>query len=62
MNNAGKLLLLFNGLLATVALNPAVQSAISGFVTHHPFLTVLGAALSSVGHLLTDPRKPEPSF
>ena len=62
MNKAGKVLLLFNGLLATVALNPAVQGVITNFVTHHPFLTVLGGALSSVGHLLTDPRKAEPGF
>jgi len=62
MNKSGKVLLLLNGLLATAALNPGVQGAIASFVTHHPFLTVLGGALSSIGHLLTDPRKPEPGF
>ena len=57
MNKTAKILILLNGLLATVALNPAVQTAIAGFVQAHPFLTVLGAALSSVGHLMTDAKK-----
>ena len=56
MSNNAKFLLFINGVLATSALNPAVQNAIAAFVAHHPFLTVLGAALSSVGHLLTDPK------
>ena len=62
MTQSAKILLTINGLLATVALNPAVQSAIAGFAAHHPFLIVLGASLSSIGHLLTDPRKPEPNL
>jgi hypothetical protein len=57
MSKAAKILILVNGLLATAALNPVVQSAVGGFVGHHPFLTVLGTALSSVVHLLTDARK-----
>jgi len=57
MNKTAKTLILLNGLLATAAINPAVQSLIAGFVHDHPFLTVLGATLSSVGHLLTDPKK-----
>ena len=56
MNRAAKTLLTLNGLVATAALNPAVQSAVAGFVAHHPFLTVLGASLSSIGHLLTQPK------
>ena len=59
MNKPAKLLILINGLLATTALNPAVQAALAGFVAHHPFLTVLGASLSSIGHLLTDSKKPQ---
>jgi hypothetical protein len=58
MSKAAKVLILLNGLLATAALNPVVQSVVAGFVHEHPFLTVLGAALSSVGHLLTDPKRP----
>ena len=56
MSKAAKALIFINGLIATTALNPAVQNGIAAFVAHHPFLTVLGAALSSVGHLLTDPK------
>ena len=57
MSKAAKILILLNGLLATAALNPAVQNIVAVFVHEHPFLTVLGAALSSVGHLLTDPKR-----
>jgi hypothetical protein len=57
MSKTAKVLIVLNGLLATAALNPAVQSVVAGFVHAHPFLTVLGAALSSVAHLLTDPKK-----
>ena len=57
MSKTAKVLIVLNGLLATVALNPEVQSVVAGFVHAHPFLTVLGAALSSVGHLLTDPKR-----
>ncbi|PYP85224.1 MAG: hypothetical protein DMG65_21055 [Candidatus Angelobacter sp. Gp1-AA117] len=57
MNRAAKVLIAINGVLATLALNPGVQSAIAGFAVHHPFLLVFGASLSSIGHLLTDSRK-----
>ncbi len=57
MSKAAKVLILLNGLLATAALNPIVQSVVASFVHADPFLTVLGAALSSVGHLLTDPKR-----
>ena len=59
MNRSAKILIAINGLLATLALNPAVQSAVAGFAAHHPFLTVLGASLSSLGHLFTEPRKAD---
>jgi len=58
MNKTAKVLIALNGLLATAALNPNIQSAIAGFVHAHPFLTVLGAALTSIAHLLTDSKKP----
>jgi hypothetical protein len=57
MNKTAKVLIVLNSLLATAALNPAVQSVVAGFVHAHPFLTVLGAALSSIAHLMTDPKK-----
>ena len=57
MNKTAKILIALNGLLATAALNPAVQSVVAGFVHAHPFLTVLGAAFSSIAHLLTDSKK-----
>lgn len=59
MNRAARVLIAINGVLATLALNSGVQSAVAGFAAHHPFLVVLGASLSSVGHLLTDSRKQE---
>ena len=59
MNKSAKVLIAINGVLATLALNPGVQSTVAGFAAHHPFLVVLGASLSSVGHLLTDSRKQE---
>jgi len=57
MNKTAKTLILLNGLLATAAMNPDVQSLVAGFVHNHPFLTVLGTTLSSVAHLLTDSKK-----
>ncbi|HEV2990831.1 MAG TPA: hypothetical protein VG759_20500 [Candidatus Angelobacter sp.] len=62
MNKTAKVLIVLNGLLATIALNPAVQDLVAGFVHAHPFLTVLGAALSSIAHLLTDPKKAATGF
>jgi hypothetical protein len=56
MSRAAKILITINGLVATAAMNPAVQGGMANFVIHHPFLTVLGAVLSSVGHLLTESK------
>ena len=61
MSKAAKILIALNGLLATAALTPGVQGAIAGFVHSHPLLSVLGATLSSVAHLLTD-SKAAPKF
>lgn len=57
MNKTAKILLALNGLLATAAMDPTVQSFVAGLVHNHPFLTVLGATLSSIAHLLTDSKK-----